>query len=119
MRVVVRTTTDSIATDSDASSGPDAPASDGEPTPPSGRETATADGETAPHATGSGTGADADAVVVPETEGAGSRPRRVPSDEPITCHGYTEGRHGLKLTDANGEQCGYVPYDELLRIVPE
>lgn len=120
MRVVVRTTTESSAdstspTASAADAGSSAPGGaasnssgpGGNPAPPIGDGTDTG---------GSGGGADA---TVSDAEGTGSRPGRVPDGAPVTCHGYTEGQHGLKLTDANGEQCGYVPYEELLRVVPE
>ena len=115
MRVVVRTTTES-STDSTA---PDASATDasatsagtpasnasgpgGNPAPPIGDGTST-DAES---------GTDATVSDAEETESRASR-------APVTCHGYTEGQRGLKLTDENGEQCGYVPYEELLRVVPE
>lgn len=116
MRVVVRTTTES-STDSTA---PDASATDasatsagtpasnasgpgGNPAPPIG------DGTSSGSAGGR---ADATVSDAEETESRASR-------APVTCHGYTEGQRGLKLTDENGEQCGYVPYEELLRVVPE
>jgi hypothetical protein len=117
MRVVVRTTTESPADSTPA----DPSATDTEATPSgsSASTTASPAGNPAPpigdgtDTGGSGNGADTTAAD------AESRPSRVPASEAPTCHGYSEGQHGLKLTDENGEQCGYVPYDQLLRVVPE
>ncbi|MFC5366957.1 hypothetical protein [Salinirubrum litoreum] len=125
MRVVVRTTTESPAdsTSADASS-PDAGST---PADHAGSKSSTPGGNPAPPIGKSGTGTSttgagttgADTAVVSDAEGTESRPSRVPAEDPITCHGFSEGEHGLKLTDADGEKCGYVPYAELLRIVPE
>jgi hypothetical protein len=114
MRVVVRTTTESLADSAPVDTG-SAPAD--EPT----AEQSSPGGNPAPPIGGaSGTAAESGpTTATPDGEGAESRSVRAPAAEPLTCHGYTEGQHGLQLTDADGEQCGYVPYDELLRVVPE
>jgi hypothetical protein len=113
VRVVVRTTTESLADSAPVDTG-SAPA-DG-----TTAEQSAPGGNPAPPIGGaSGTEAESGANTgVPDAEGTESRPRRGPAVEALTCHGYTEGQHGLQLTDADGEQCGYVPYDELLRVVP-
>jgi hypothetical protein len=136
MRVVVRTTTESSSDStpagaSSADAGPlDASSADGgstasdsspsesstpggNPAPPIGDGSATATSSADAGTTGT------DTAVATDAEGIEDRPTRTPTEQAITCQGYSEGEHGLKLTDADGEKCGYVPYDELLRIVPE
>jgi hypothetical protein len=120
MRVVVRTTTESSTdstpadtstadTSASASGGAGSTSSgpSGNPAPPIGDGTGTG---------GSGAGG---TTAVADAAGTESRPSRVSTGPSLTCHGYSEGQHGLKLTDENGEQCGYVPYEQLLRVVPE
>jgi hypothetical protein len=132
MRVVVRTTTGSPADSTpatDTGSGTSDSPESGSATSSSTPADDTTSGSSTPGGTpappigdAAGTKAsatDAGTVGVPDAEGAESRPSRVPTGTPITCHGYSEGQHGLKLTDADGEQCGYVPYAQLLRVVPE
>lgn len=117
MRVVVRTTTgssaDSAPVDPSAaeSGGAGTESADPAAEPSAGSSPAPSAGEASATGPAPATGSDAE-----ETE---SRPRRVPAADNVTCHGFSEGQHGLQLTDANGEKCGYVPYDELLRVVPE